>query len=420
MRAHRAIRAYIVRTPPTGSCTVSERSHETSRGNSVCNGRMMLDRTDRADDRNCQIVDKPASPASRVRPSSLTTSMADMRTFANAFERLGHDVDGLLADVGFSRRDLNDPDRRIACDIVGSLISQAQQKRFTPNLGLAMALATPLGAYPLLDYLILTSDTVGDGLAQLARYLCITASPVSVDLHADGDPVRVEIETVSTFGYEFEAALIVLRFREETDGVFGAAGISFQHQPDDAAAFERALGCPVWSRASWNGVAIDRSTCRLPMRRRDPILRKFLESQADAILASMPARTGVAMDVRRALASRIAAGNTRMSSIARQLGMSERTCTDGWPRTACRIRTYWRRYGKPPPAGISMSPRSRLVRLRTCWDTPNRLRSIEPSSDGTRRLRNTSARALADEDATRPGAWRETGDPCRVRRHAWT
>jgi AraC-like DNA-binding protein len=268
---------------------------------------------------------KPSSPASRVRPSSLTMPMADMRTFANAFERLGHDVDGLLADVGLSRRDLNDPDGRIACDIVGSLISQAQQKRFTPNLGLAIALATPLGAYPLLDYLVVTSDTVGDGLAQLVRYLRITASPVSVDFHADGDPVRVEIQTVSTFGYEFEAALIVLRLREETDGVFGAAGISFQHQPDDVAAFERALGCPVWSRASWNGVAIDRSTCQLPMRRRDPILRGFLESQADAILASMPARTGVAADVRRALASRVASGATRMSSIARQLGMSERT-----------------------------------------------------------------------------------------------
>src|SRR5262249_39427351 len=66
-------------------------------------------------------------------------------------------------------------------------------------------------------------------------------------------------------------------------------------------------------------------TCRLPMRRRDPILRKFLESQADAILATMPARTGVAMDVRRALASRVASGATRMSSIARQVGIAERT-----------------------------------------------------------------------------------------------
>src|SRR5262249_18656094 len=157
----------------------------------------------------------------------------------------------------------------VACEIVGSLICRAQQKRFTPNLGLAMALATPLGAYPLLDYVILTSDTVGEGLAQLARYLRITGSPVSIDVHADADPLRVEIQTMSEFGYEFEAALIVSRFRDEADGDFAAAGISFQHQPDDVAAFERAMGCPVRTAASWNGVTIDRSTCRLPMRRRD-------------------------------------------------------------------------------------------------------------------------------------------------------
>jgi len=267
----------------------------------------------------------PATGNSRHQAASLTSPMADVRTFANGFERLGYDVDGLLADVGLSRRDLNDPDARVACDVVGSLFARAQQKRFTPNLGLAMALATPLGAYPLLDYLVLTSDTVGDGLAQLARYLRIAASPMAVDLHADDDPVRVEIETVSAVGYEFEAALIVLRLREETAGPFAAASVSFEHQPDDVAAFEHALGCPVRTTASWNGVAIDRSICLLPMRRRDPILRRFLESQADVILAQMPARTGVAVEVRRALASRVASGTTRMSAIARQLGMSERT-----------------------------------------------------------------------------------------------
>jgi len=267
---------------------------------------------------------KSARPASRG-VASPTASLADMRTFVNAFERLGHDVDVLLAEVGLSRRDLSDPDGRIACDLIGSLFARAQQNRFTPNLGLAIALATPLGAYPLLDYLVLTSDTVGDGLAQLARYLRITASPVSVHLHAEGDPVRVEIEAVSAFGYEFEAALIVSRLREETDGPFVAASISFEHKPDDVAAFEHAMGCPVRTAASWNGLTIDPSICRLPMRRRDPILRKFLESQANAILANMPARTGVAMEVRRALASAVASGATRMAAIARQLGMSERT-----------------------------------------------------------------------------------------------
>jgi AraC-like DNA-binding protein len=273
---------------------------------------------------NAKSLTRAAKRLSHVRPLPMTTPIADLRTFANAFERLGHDVDALLADVGLSRLDLSDPDRRIACDVVGLVISRAQQKRFTPNLGLAVALATPLGAYPLLDYLILTSDTVGDGLVQLARYLHITASPVSVAVHADGDPIRVEVETVSAFGYEFEAALMVRHFKEETDGAFTAVSISFAHRPDDVAAFERALGCPVRTAASWNGMTIDRATCGMPMRRRDPILRGFLETQADAILPNMSVRTGVAEDVRRALASRAALG-ARMSSIARQLGMSERT-----------------------------------------------------------------------------------------------
>jgi hypothetical protein len=151
---------------------------------------------------------------------------------------------------------------------------------FTPNLGLAIARETPLGAYPLLDYLVVTSDTVGDALAQLARYLGITASPVSVGVRAHGDLVRVEIDAVSAFGYEFEAALIVFRLREATDDAFVAAGISFVRRPDEVGEFERALGCPIRTAASWNGVRINQSTCRLPMRRKDPILRKFLETSS--------------------------------------------------------------------------------------------------------------------------------------------
>jgi AraC-like DNA-binding protein len=251
--------------------------------------------------------------------------MADMRTFATAFRRLGYDVDALLREVGLTRADLDNPDERVACDLAGTFIARACQARFTPNLGLAIAQATPLGAYPLIDYLVLTTESVGAGLAQLARYLRVTGSPVAVDVHADADPVRVEVSTLSTFGYEFEAALIVLRFREETGGAFVPIAVSFQHRPDDVAAFERAVGCPVRTSAGWNGLTIAQATCRLPLRRRDPILRRLLESQADAMLARLPAGSGVASDVRRALASRVSGGDTRMSAIARHFGMSQRT-----------------------------------------------------------------------------------------------
>ena len=51
----------------------------------------------------------------------------------------------------------------------------------------------------------------------------------------------------------------------------------------------------------------------------------MLEQQATKILARLPTRTGLALEVQRALAPRVTAGETRMSAVARQLGLSERT-----------------------------------------------------------------------------------------------
>src|SRR6185436_6709954 len=121
------------------------------------------------------------------------------------------------------------------------------------------------------------------------------------------------------------ASLMVLHFRNETDGRFAAAHVVFQHNPDDAAGFGRILGCPVQQAASWSGVGISQEAWRLPLRRRDPVLRQVLESQANNILSRLPARTGLAWEVQRALAARVAGGDTRIGAIARQIAMSGRT-----------------------------------------------------------------------------------------------
>jgi AraC-like DNA-binding protein len=64
---------------------------------------------------------------------------------------------------------------------------------------------------------------------------------------------------------------------------------------------------------------------QLPLRRRDPILRRVLESHADGILSRLPIRTGLALEVQRAFASRVAHGDVRIGTLARQLAMSART-----------------------------------------------------------------------------------------------
>jgi AraC-like DNA-binding protein len=256
-----------------------------------------------------------------------TMSGTDVRAFADALTRLGYDTGALLAAADVDPRQLGDPDTRISCEALGVMVMHAQQTRFTPNLGVEIARVTPIGSYALLDYLVLTADTVGAGAHQLARYLRLVGNPVVVVIE-DDDRERVIVRMPSgpaPFSLEYSAALMALHFRTETDGRFAAARVDFEHTPDDAAAMARVLACPVHGGSSWTGLTIARDAWQLPLRRRDPVLRHVLEAHADDVIARLPARVGLAHDVQRALAARVPNGDTRIGALARELAMSGRT-----------------------------------------------------------------------------------------------
>ena len=249
----------------------------------------------------------------------------DLRAFMNAFGRVGYETGRLLASAGIPPSDANDPDARIPSESLGRIIAAAQQQRFTPNLAMELARVTALGEFPLLDYLVMTSDTVGAGIAQLARYYRLIGNPVVIELQESPDEIRVAMLSGAPFSVEFLATLMVLHLRNETDGRFAPDSVSVRHKPDDAVAWEGVLGCRVHSTAPWSGVSVPRTSWSLPLRRRDPVLRQILEARADDVLSRLPARTGLAREVQRALASRGAGSDMRIEALARQLAMSPRT-----------------------------------------------------------------------------------------------
>ena len=108
------------------------------------------------------------------------------------------------------------------------------------NAGMRLATVTPIGAFPLIDYLIATSQNVGEGLTRLARYLRLAEARSVPCLREDEDPIRVLLEGCDTpFSAEFTVTLNLLHCREETEGRFRAAYASFCHKPDDVAEMER-------------------------------------------------------------------------------------------------------------------------------------------------------------------------------------
>jgi AraC-like DNA-binding protein len=251
---------------------------------------------------------------------------SNLGVFVEAMERLGYRMDRLLAEAGVHRTVLEDPDARIPRSVWGPMFSRALEQLPMKNAGMRLATVTPFGAFPLIDYLIATSQSVGEGVTRLRRYLRLAEARSVPDAHEEEDPIRVSLEGSDTpFSAEFTVTLNLLHFREQTEGRFRAAYASFRHLPDDVAEMERVLACPVHPGASWNGWAMARDTWRLPLRRRDAVLSSLLQRQADEAIARLPPMEDVALDVRRALVPRLAGGDTRIETIARTLATSARS-----------------------------------------------------------------------------------------------
>jgi len=249
----------------------------------------------------------------------------DLKVFLAGFARLGYGSEALLAAAGLSGMELDDPDVRIPCDTFGTVIGCAMRERPMKNVGVKIAAETPIGSFPLLDYLAVTSDTVGEAVKELGRYFRIVVNPITLEVREDENPIRLKIWGPSTISAEFSVSLDVLHLRAETEGCFRPEWVSFAHEPDDVEEIESILGCPVRAQDEWTGLAVSREAWNLPLRRRDPILRCLLEQQADEIIARIPTEDGIALEIRRLLAKRIIGGDTSIGSVARELATTPRT-----------------------------------------------------------------------------------------------
>jgi AraC-like DNA-binding protein len=269
------------------------------------------------------------SHATRPPVEGPRASVVQFRAFVDALAQLGYDVERILGALELTRAMLDDPDLTLPCALNEMLFTHALRQRPLNNLYAQLALATPIGAFPLLDYLIVTCDTVGEGVKQLARYLPLISAPFAIDLRDDEEPIRVVFVTVGSAlpgGYEYGVALVLNNLRIETEGRLSCEYVSLAHEPADAAGFEQILQCPVRTKASWTGIALPRAAWAVPFRRRDPILRQVLERHAgSASIVPVADADGFIVAVRRALASALAKGVTDVDTIARRLGVSSRT-----------------------------------------------------------------------------------------------
>jgi AraC-like DNA-binding protein len=184
---------------------------------------------------------------------------------------------------------------------------------------------TPIGAFPLLDYLVVTTDTVGGALDHLVRYFHLVCAPLTLSLVHDEDAVRLVHPGTNAFIAQYDATLAVRHLGAETDNRLRASFVSLMREPDDRRALEQLLGCPVRAPSTWSGVEFPRDALRLPLRRRDSALHNLLEAHAAVTAVPAPGDASLVQAARTALASRIGGPPPTLRALARQLAIAPRT-----------------------------------------------------------------------------------------------
>jgi AraC-like DNA-binding protein len=267
-----------------------------------------------------------ASSLQREAKRARQISAESLRGFIDALDRLGYDVRALLATAGLERAELSDPDATIPCDSHDRLLISAAALGRLKNLAARMAAVIPIGAYPLLDYLVVTSPTVGEALVQLSRYFRLVRAPYTLDVVHDDDSARLVVSPgADPFGPQFQVSIVIHHLRDETEGRLRPRFVSLIAPPEDARDLERLLGCPLQSPATWSGIEFSRETLELKLRRRDPALRRVLEDHATLMTTSVGDERSVVDTVRSALLSRLGRGVPNLAMVARQLAIAPRT-----------------------------------------------------------------------------------------------
>ena len=252
--------------------------------------------------------------------------VGELRGMLQTLERLGYDLDSLLTSVGMQRGDVENSTAYISPRACSMVFARANEEGRVPNLPLQLAIHTPIGSNPLLDYLIVSSASVEQGLERLSRYLRIVNPAIRIIVENRRDTARVVVESApGPFEMELCVSLSLLRFARETDGRMKPAYACFAHEPKDIMEYQRVFGCPVRSRASWNGWALSKSAMRVPLRRRDPALGRWLERQAAEIIARQPKDGDVREEVIGILTTQATVGDLGLDNVARRLAITPRT-----------------------------------------------------------------------------------------------
>jgi len=211
-------------------------------------------------------------------------------------------------------------------------VAWSEGMRLTANrqLALAIAGATPPGAFGIVEYVCRSAPTLGEALRQWVRYLNLLDDAVTVGLAVEGDRAYLRVERESEApapaSHELCWALVAKYARELSTVPFRLLTVELAHaQPPDPAPYRAWFDAPVVWNAETTQLVMPRAALDASLVSSDPKLLAILTRAADELGKQATDEPPLTAQVKRALREALRSDEAQVDVIAKRLGLTGRS-----------------------------------------------------------------------------------------------
>jgi AraC-like DNA-binding protein len=250
-----------------------------------------------------------------------------------ALRKRNVEVAPLLRGAGLSEHDLDNRQRRVSAIAQVRLLESAAEALGDSAFGLHLAQQANLRQAGLLFYVTSAARTIGETLPLYERYCRIVNEAVRVKLLPIQNGVIVEFNFVGLSRHhfrqnaEFVLAANLKGMRENVGRNIRPIRVTFAHPRNShLPEFERFFGCPVEYGSASDQWSFSNETLAVPLISGDPYLLETLQPFCDQAARERNTAVGtLRSSVENELQKLLPHGKANRQTVARALGMSERT-----------------------------------------------------------------------------------------------
>ena len=260
--------------------------------------------------------------------SNPTDSGTLVRLAYQGLKSLDVDADEVLRRSGFDPSKLYQANLRTPFSAQPRFWQAATELSNNPCIGLHIAEKMPVYKGQILEYLLLSSATFGDGLKRVLNYQRLVSDALHGALTEGKNPYLTSYFSNHEYATSHLAEAMVLglirTFETVTEGAFAAEKIVFNHPPNtNMSEYERVFKCPVEFNARSFRLYFPASALNYRSLYAEPQLLSVHVQAADQHLAVLR-QADLIKQVRSHIASLLESGDVTLESVSNIMGVSVR------------------------------------------------------------------------------------------------